>query len=329
MTYQSGDPFFSIRVGDRSFDLSRYQPFSNFIVYGAQIFDADNIGEALGNAFLRTPLGIVSRSPAGETVNLVGDANEFVDAVRRGEWDRAWNSGREFLAGRLSMFAPGITRDVARATDPVRRETSLSRGGDITSRFRSGIPGLRETLPERLSAFGEPAPEQFGASALNPITSRESGLARDPVLAEAERLGYRISQAEDRERLAAEGPAIREVMRAVMQNPDYVIDAAELREADPSLSEQEADEIVRETQREILSEQVGAFRSAVGRALNAPQNRIDAAALAEANPMLSKDEIDDIVRETRAEIAEEIARDELTRFLSRRGLEAVPEEVAR
>ena len=91
--------------------------------------------------------------------------------------------------GLIGSIVPTIAADIATATDPLQRRTSLdSNNSTILGSLESRIPGLRETLQPQIDVYGNPIKRSTGpiSSATNPF--RPTTQSTDPTILEVSRL---------------------------------------------------------------------------------------------------------------------------------------------
>jgi hypothetical protein len=139
----------------------------------------------------------------------------------------------------FARAVPGILPDLAKMTDTVERKTS---NNDVLGKLKNAIPGLRETLPEKKTIFGQTTATEpwwstmaFGARVK---TSRDSALIEEldaldksgnlPSLSDVSRTSPRaaalreqIGQEKFDEAMGLYSTKLREQMEKVIQNQGY------------------------------------------------------------------------------------------------------------
>jgi len=136
-----------------------------------------------------------------QTIKSLGDNSWFGDISDtfstftdpRSEWKRD-----PWVANQVTSFVPNLASQVARVRDQSQPLTTVQGdlGQTIENTFKSKIPGLRETLPDRMTPFGEPVQNggtMAGQTTILPQGNRLTGGAfikenTDPVVKEVSRL---------------------------------------------------------------------------------------------------------------------------------------------
>jgi len=136
-----------------------------------------------------------------QTIKSLGDNSWFGDISDtfstftdpRSEWKRD-----PWVANQVTSFVPNLVSQVARVRDQGQPLTAVQGdlGQTIENTFKSKIPGLRETLPDRMTPFGEPVQNggtMAGQTTILPQGNRITGGAyikenTDPVVKEVARL---------------------------------------------------------------------------------------------------------------------------------------------
>lgn len=109
------------------------------------------------------------------------------------------NAGREmdalsnFLEDKfLSLIVPNFVRSVASATDDKVRQTEY---GNAAENFASRIPGLRQTLPEKVDVFGNKLENQgFVTDLFDPFSIKKSRQIDNEMYAELDRLKQSVGE---------------------------------------------------------------------------------------------------------------------------------------
>ena len=144
------------RNGDVIHDLSQYPPVSTIAEIAVICRDEDD-----DNKFIRildaTARGLVEQF--GD-LSMVSAAKTVYDDIQyRGDknaWEVAGDIAGDLIGNSISGMVPASVRQIAKATDPVMRDTSSDTVlGRAWNRFRSAVPGLRQTLPAKVDYKGE------------------------------------------------------------------------------------------------------------------------------------------------------------------------------
>lgn len=176
---------YSIKIGDTYHEYNRMDPFAMWLGTASDLATKDWKNKDAGD----TAASLVS-SFANNVINKtwmqgLSDFSEFLsDPKRNGDWYL------KRLGGTLAQPFTFLS-NLASERDPYARETN-----SLADAIQYRLPGLRESLPERLDALGEPVPNRTypggPASIAAPIaTSQET---QDPVRLEAGRLGWSPSK---------------------------------------------------------------------------------------------------------------------------------------
>jgi hypothetical protein len=150
--------------------------------------------------------------------------------------------------GFLTPAVPGPVASVARAIDPIQRETK----GNFWEVLQERIPGLRSMLPPKVDIYGQPKPYTEG-----PISSllgaRITPVESDPAAAELARLGMTLA------------PTSQTLKGTTLSTPDYI----RLQQAIGTLMQPQLNALVQsqdfqqaddETKREMLTNLINAVR---------------------------------------------------------------------
>jgi len=149
----------SINVGGKWISLDWFGPLAAPLVgfmsakkYGKNFQDGlVNYVQGAGYTATRTPGFDFVNQTAKYITSLVPGTKQTASA----RITDAANYAVQYITSRA---IPGFVGEGAQATDTVTRETSAK--GDVTAPFKAAIPGLRETLPAKLSVFGETTPSE-------------------------------------------------------------------------------------------------------------------------------------------------------------------------
>ena len=130
----------SIKVGDRWYQISSIGPQAILALAGGQyVSDKDNgqdpninLAANLGNS-LKDQTFLKGMSSA---LDAIGDPNRYM---------------QNYIDQQATSVVPNLVKDIARAFDPESRQTN-----GIVDKFKSSIPGLSNSLPQRYDSYGQP-----------------------------------------------------------------------------------------------------------------------------------------------------------------------------
>ena len=165
----------SIRVGDRWYSLNYIQPFGALLNIGAGAHQADKDGKD-GMELVWAGLGEGGKSISD--MSFLQGVSGAIDAIKTPE-----RAAERFVANTASSLVPNIVRSFAGASDDFERQAS-----GIIEGLQSGIPGLRQMLPTKTDAFGQPVPtkDNFLNRYVNPL--KPSKVRGDETVAELRRM---------------------------------------------------------------------------------------------------------------------------------------------
>src|SRR6185369_13054202 len=116
-----------------------------------------------------------------------------------------------------------------RVTDPVQRQPRT-----IGEQIASSLPGLSETVPPRVTRFGEPVVREGGALQRAGDVFNSATETADPVAQELDRLGVKltlpsatvaapgeVTREQETEAKQRRGRAVRAALEKLMANPRY------------------------------------------------------------------------------------------------------------
>ncbi len=130
----------SIKVGDRWYQISSIGPQAILALAGGQyVADMENgqnanmnIAANLGNSF-KDQTFLKGMSSA---LDAIDDPSRYMES---------------YVEGQAASVIPNLVKDLAKAFDPESRQAN-----GWKDRFKSSIPGLSNTLPQRYDAYGQP-----------------------------------------------------------------------------------------------------------------------------------------------------------------------------
>lgn len=215
---------FSVRVDDVWVDLRPLAPVAAPLFIGAALAQQrEERPEATTGE--QASAGVVAVGRLMTQQSYLQNVRTLIDALQD---ERKAGS---VLASQIPI--PAALGQIARATDPVVRETQSP-----LDRLRARLPIVSRTLPARQNVLGEEVrrtPLERVAAAVSPLAIREAN--PDPLLAELDRLrvfvgvpsrGLRVggqtvqrTPEEYRALVAETGPVIRAELASVLADPDF------------------------------------------------------------------------------------------------------------
>jgi hypothetical protein len=172
---------YSIKVGDTYHEYNRLDPFSQWLGLASDLSTMDFQHKDAAD-LAATALGSLVNNTVNKTyMQGVSNLVEFMqDPKRNGPWYLRQMGGT--LGQPVTLMS-----NIASERDPYAREQN-----SVLDAIKYRVPGLRQDLPTRLDAFGEPVPNRTypggPLSIAAPIAqSKES---TDPVRLETARLGW-------------------------------------------------------------------------------------------------------------------------------------------
>jgi hypothetical protein len=217
----------SVRVGDQWLSYQTLQPLSVPMAVIANATEAwqdagstpESVPDVLAQVFSRTANSFLDSS-------FLSGVFDFVEALK----DPERNASRFF--GRMAFgFVPAASavRTVQQMQDPVVRQP---RG--FVENLEAQVPGLSESVPPRISRFGEEVTREGGPArrAVDPFNV--STETHDPVAAELDRLGVTlsvpsprvavpggVSREQETDVRQRRGRAVRVAIERLMASPRY------------------------------------------------------------------------------------------------------------
>lgn len=199
----------SVRVGNTWIDASTMAPTGMLLALGAAMYEADarQTGRAeagTGAPLPKTPLAVGAgavgvldatlQQPMVQGVeNMLRLGQQAAGAVRSDDpTGRAAEAAGDFAGRQAASFIPSIVAAVARARDPLRRDTygpeefrTEVGGVPVNTTFiRERIPGMREALPPQIDAQGNPVQASPVESLLPVRRSDADGYAEAAALSQ-------------------------------------------------------------------------------------------------------------------------------------------------
>lgn len=147
--------------GDELMKIDWLEPMNAFMAISSLVADADDFPGYMG-ATLEGSLQAVLDMPVMENISNLVDSYNYskADSTAGKVGDAAVSFGVDALTGLL----PAPISQTARAMDPYQRDTAGEDALDTARRrLFNAIPGLRQTLPEKLDNFGNPVEQAESA----------------------------------------------------------------------------------------------------------------------------------------------------------------------
>lgn len=192
---------YSIKFGDNWYDLSALGPAMGLVSVGATVFQEMD-GDISKENWWPILKGLMFNS-TDIKLNDTLDDNLWESVKKAAQYigDRDWKGLLQYMLSQITgQFTPfsSLLRAVTYGTDPYVRETSgEDEWGWITNRWKSGIPGLSQTLPESMDITGQPRErypnadtdlKRWANALFNPAAKISEDRSDDPVVQELARL---------------------------------------------------------------------------------------------------------------------------------------------
>ena len=192
---------YSIKIGKNWYDLSALGPAMGLVSVGATVFDELD-GDISKENWWPILKGLMFNS-TDIKLNDTLDDNLWESVKKAAGYvgDKDWKGLLQYMVGQIAgQFTPfgSLLRAVTYGQDPYVRETSAKgEWGWLWRRWKSGIPGLSETLPTSMDVMGNPrerypnADTDFGRwvnALFNPAAKISEDRSDDPVVQELARL---------------------------------------------------------------------------------------------------------------------------------------------
>jgi hypothetical protein len=164
----------SIKIGERYYDISRFEPISRVLTTAAGLAE---LVEGLGKNPRASALAYGTLLFANATISttyMSGLANAMMAALEPQRY------GEAYLRLIASGFVPRVAGHAARLLDPMERETET-----VAEAVASQIPFLRQMLRPKLDVWGEPRRAEYLAGFLPVKVSEET---KNEIKKEADRL---------------------------------------------------------------------------------------------------------------------------------------------
>lgn len=225
----------SVKIGNRWYSLNYMQPFGTLLSIGAQYHKDIKEGKSQQEAWLNAG-GTAAKSI--ESQSFLQGLNGILSAVNDPE-----RSLNKYVTTTASSAVPNLVRTATRAFDDVQRDPK-----GLVQGLMSAVPGLRDNLPVKQDAFGQPLarPDNPANTLLNPLRPSKVKNAGDTVVTEMQRLqdtkngiiptqfnatsisGVKLTPDQVRDLQSQAGPQIDKAWQQIISNPQY----ANLSDAD-------------------------------------------------------------------------------------------------
>ena len=174
----------SIKIGGKWISLDYFGPLSAPVI---GMLYAKKYGRTNTEKVIQGYKGVIEQSMRipgfRDFSDIVSDVKRFTDAKQIGVGELTEEATNTVLNYVRSRTVPAIVNDVAKGTDTVVRKTT----GDPLARIKASIPGLRQTLPEDYTIFGDTkSTEGFFSELL--FGSRMKEANDSPIMREIEEL---------------------------------------------------------------------------------------------------------------------------------------------
>jgi len=178
LLYQTGWQPYSVKIGDTYVSYSRLEPFGMLVGMAADMAEmAQVMEEKEAGELMAMFVGSFAKNMTSKT--YLRGLSEMMEAMS--DPDRY---GKQWIMNYAGTAVPTGIAQLARSRDPY-----LRRADNIMDKIKERIPGLRETLPEKVDLFGKPIKVEgsIGPDLLSVLYM--STQKDDPVSQEMLRLG--------------------------------------------------------------------------------------------------------------------------------------------
>ena len=157
------------REGDELASLDFLEPLNSLMAIGTLVARSDE-GAGLGEIAIKSLpalMNAMSELSVMQTLRTILDTNTYYTpdsglGVENEDWDRFLTVALNVALSGATGFVPAPVRQLAQATDSSNRDAYSERDvwAKTAAQIKNTIPVLRETLPEKLTNFGEPKPAE-------------------------------------------------------------------------------------------------------------------------------------------------------------------------
>lgn len=174
---------YSILVGDKWVSLNYVQPFGSLMAMGAAYDQAKKDGKGF------TGQMAASAAAGGQAVTQQSFLKGVAGAIAA--LSQPERSAQQFVENTAGSVIPNEVKRIAAAGDTNEEGLVNAREGDgIFDAVKAGIPGLRDDLPAKLGADGQPLDtgQTAAGTLLDPFKSSQAKGADNPLVGELRRL---------------------------------------------------------------------------------------------------------------------------------------------
>lgn len=167
------------QAGDIRWSLGRLEPLVINMNLGLDVAEILQNDETL-NAKDAMKLSIDALESGIADLSMIQNIQAIIDGLKYKEEDEnaIESIGKTLVSNNVTSLTPGLIQQAAKASDPYYRDlyTGETFGQQLVDSWKSTIPGLRQTLPVKLTGEGAPKEyagtrkEQIVNSLLNPYT---------------------------------------------------------------------------------------------------------------------------------------------------------------
>lgn len=155
--------------GDELASLDFLEPLNSLMAIGTLVARSDE-GVGLGEIAIKSLpalMNAISELSVMQTLRTILNTNTYYTpdsglGVEDEDWDRFLTVSLNVALSGATGFVPAPIRQLAQATDSSNRDAYSERDvwAKTAAQIKNTIPVLRETLPEKLTNFGEPKPAE-------------------------------------------------------------------------------------------------------------------------------------------------------------------------
>ncbi len=155
----------SVRIGNKWVSLDYFGVLAAPLV---GMMYAKKYGQSAPEKVIKYYQGVVTQAQkvpgVREFSDIVKDIQDFTNEAKTGGKELTTAATNAVLDYIRSRTVPAILYDIAKATDPSERAMDIKK--DPLARIKGAIPGLRQTLPEKTTVFGDTVKAEGALSTL-------------------------------------------------------------------------------------------------------------------------------------------------------------------
>lgn len=235
----------SVRIGNKWISLDYLGPLS-----------APFIGIMYAKKYAQTPTekaikyyqGVVTQAlkipGVKDFTDVVKDIQDFVDEKKTGQKELTVAATNAILDYIRSRTVPALVNDIAKAGDPVERKAEVKK--DPLARIKASIPGLRQTLPEKKTIFGDTVKAESALSTIlfgsRAKTAQDTPIIRElvrldsvgqlPSITEVEKTSTRVQELEQQLSGSQYQQALSYYRQLFRKNTEQAINSTKYKRAD-------------------------------------------------------------------------------------------------